>query len=112
MSALMAAGAGAVAGVLAIPAIAGATFVHVPLAAVGLGLALIVLWRLFQTADLQQRPRIRSAWKASLWLLVASIPAFLLLDGPGIPVVGGLAVWSALVAVGANEGGDRVLLSN
>jgi hypothetical protein len=105
----LAVAAGALGGAVGIPTLAAALFRGLPLAFVLLAIALIWMQRLGATARPTDRPRVRVAWKASAWLLLAAGVALPLMSLAGLAPALALVAVRALVAVLVNAIGDRVV---
>lgn len=101
--------AGIVAALLGVPAIAAAMVVAAPLALVVLAIGVAALVGLHRSADAGQRPIVRSAWKASAWLLVAAAGTIPMLNAQGTPANVFAIVASGLLAIAVDLLGNRLL---
>ena len=107
--ALLAATAGAIGGLAAIPVLAAGLFATAPLTFVLFALGLIWIQRLGVSAPAPDRSRVRLAWKASAWLLLAGGLAVPLRNVPGDVTTVGLVAASALIGAIIDATGDRIV---
>jgi hypothetical protein len=104
-----AAAVGGLAGLVTIPSVAAALFRALPLSFVLLAIGLIWLQRLGMTAEPRDRFRVRLAWKAAAWLLLAGGLALPLQNVAGLPAAVALIGGCAILGVAVDAIGDRVV---
>ncbi|MEO8572112.1 MAG: hypothetical protein ABI553_10490 [Chloroflexota bacterium] len=105
----IAAGAGALGGLVGIASLVAGVFKAVPFAFVLLAIALAWIQRRGTTADARDRARLRLAWKAAAWLLLAGGFALPLLTVPGLPITLILVIAGALLGALADALGNRIM---
>ena len=105
----LAAAAGAIGGLVAIPVLAASIFGTIPLVFVMLALGLIWIQRLGLSAPAPDRARVRLAWKAAAWLLLAGGLAVPLRNVPGDVTTVSLIAASSLIGVLVDATGDRIV---